>query len=368
MEIFVLPGIRFARGGALQSPDLPQRRMETQEAGVDRIAMKPPSLIVFDMDGVIIDVSDSYREAVRKAARIFFRGAKGFNSLPEPLFPLPDLARLKQSGGLNNDWELTAQVISLLLTLVKIPLLPELSDAWSHHEGTVCRCDVSNLAEFLTAAPTPLAELLKRFGKRTEPFAVECFRGDVGSGNIIKQIFQEIYLGQTLFSEIYGLVPRFHRAEGLINRERLLIDRALLESLALRNTLAVATGRPRVEADYPLDRFSLRTYFPLIVTNDDCVREEERHFRESGVRRSFGKPNPFMLDLIHRLIGKEFAGCYYLGDMPDDMRAAASSQAGYRGVGVVLSSPDRESLSHALVQAGADHIIDDYSVLPDLIG
>jgi phosphoglycolate phosphatase-like HAD superfamily hydrolase len=330
--------------------------------------MKRPSLIVFDMDGVIIDVSSSYRETVRRAARLFFRGAKGFDILPEPLFPLPDLARLKQSGGLNNDWELTAQVISLLLALVTPPLLPELPDAWSHHEETVRRCDVSDLAEFLTASPAPLTELLTRYGRRMDALAGICFRGDVGSGNIIKQIFQEIYLGQNLFPVIYGLDPRFHHAEGLINRERLLIDRTVLESLSLRHTLAIATGRPRVEADFPLDRFSLRDYFPLVVTYDDCVCEEERRFRENGVRRSLSKPNPFMLDLIYRLTGREFSGCYYLGDMPDDMVAAASSQNGYRGIGVVVSSQDRGTLSNALVQAGAEHIIDDFSVLPELIG
>jgi hypothetical protein len=91
---------------------------------------------------------------------------------------------------------------------------------------------------------------LKRYGKRKEPFTGECIRGDVGSGNIIKQTFQEIYLGQTLFTEIYDIEPRFHRADGLINRESLLIDGTILESLALRHTLAIATGRPRVEADY----------------------------------------------------------------------------------------------------------------------
>ncbi|MCL5807999.1 MAG: hypothetical protein M1418_05570 [Deltaproteobacteria bacterium] len=47
--------------------------------------MKLPKLIVFDMDGVLIDVSGSYRETVRKAARLFFAGAKGFESLPDPL-------------------------------------------------------------------------------------------------------------------------------------------------------------------------------------------------------------------------------------------------------------------------------------------
>ena len=65
--------------------------------------MDKQSLIVFDMDGVLIDVSGSYRETVRKTARLFFTGARGFDKLPDPLFSLKDLAKIKQSGGLNND-------------------------------------------------------------------------------------------------------------------------------------------------------------------------------------------------------------------------------------------------------------------------
>ena len=86
--------------------------------------MALPKLIVFDMDGVLIDVSGSYRETARKTARLFFDGARGFGKLPDPLFPLTDLAELKQTGGLNNDWDLTAQAIHLLFALVKAPTDP----------------------------------------------------------------------------------------------------------------------------------------------------------------------------------------------------------------------------------------------------
>ena len=69
--------------------------------------MKPKKLIVFDMDGVLIDVSNSYRATVRQTAGLFFSLAGHADELPEPLFDLPDLAEVKQSGGLNNDWDLS---------------------------------------------------------------------------------------------------------------------------------------------------------------------------------------------------------------------------------------------------------------------
>ena len=329
--------------------------------------MKLPKLIVFDMDGVIIDVSRSYREAARKTARRFFQGARGFEMLPDPLFPLADLAGLKQTGGLNNDWELTSQAISLLFARAKLPPMPEAPDDGSSYEETIRLCDVSGLADYLASSSAPLMGLLAGHGRQREPFVESCFQRDVGTGNIIKQIFQEIYLGRDLFPAVYGRETRFSAEEGLIHQESLLIDTVILEGLSRRHILAIATGRPRVEADFPLDRFSLRHFFRQVIALDDCTREEERLFRVQGSRISLSKPNPFMLDLIPRTIGEKFAGCYYLGDMPDDMLAARSSQTGYRGIGVVSPSPDREAIRKALLDAGADYLLDDYAALPEII-
>lgn len=328
--------------------------------------MKKPKLIVFDMDGVLINVSRSYRETARKTARLFLAGAKGFGELPDPLFPLTDLAELKQTGGLNNDWDLTARVLHLLFALVKRRVDPTSSDD-SSPERTIHAWEVSELANFLNSSPGPLMELLPLYGLQDDPFVADCFQGDVTTGNRIKRIFQEIYLGPSLFSVHYGQEPRFYHGEGLIHEESLLIDPALLADLSRDHILAIATGRPRAEADFPLDRFDLRKYFRLMITLDDCTREEERILAERGERISLKKPDPYMLDRIPHLIGEGFGECYYLGDMPDDMQAAHASRSGYRGVGVILSSAEPEGLRRELLQAGADHIINEYKDLSLII-
>lgn len=330
--------------------------------------MTLPKLIVFDMDGVLIDVSGSYRETARKTARLFFDGARGFGKLPDPLFPLTDLAELKQTGGLNNDWDLTALTLHLLFAKVKTTIGPLSPDDSPGPEKTIRRCDVSDLADFLNASSRPLMDLLDRYGRRHDPFVTSCYHGDVDTGNRIKRIFQEIYLGPSLFTTLHGGQPRFYRGEGLIHRETLLIDRNILADLARNHILAIATGRPRAEADFPLDHFDLWKYFQLVITLDDCTREEERIFTECGERISLKKPDPYMLDRIPYMVGKGFSECYYLGDMPDDMQAARSSKTCYRSVGVVLSSADPENLRKELLQAGAEQIIDDYAALPGILG
>ena len=324
-------------------------------------------MLVFDMDGVIIDVSRSYRDTIRQTARLFFKGAHSWENLPDPLFPLSDLARVKQSGGLNNDWDLTFLVISLLFTFAKKPKTHEDTDPWFRYEKVINRCDVTALAQFLRSTNAPLTTLLEKRGRVSDKFIMSLYVGDVGSGNIIKQIFQEIYLGKDLFESTYGIAAKVYHGEGYINREKPLVDKPTLESLSKDNILAIATGRPKTEAEYPLDSFGLRRYFTIILTLDDCIREERRILEKEGKKVSLGKPNPYMLDAIAETKKHEASGFYYIGDMPDDMVAASRSKAGFIGIGLLFSAPDKAILKRDLLRAGADYVIEDLEELKGII-
>jgi phosphoglycolate phosphatase-like HAD superfamily hydrolase len=329
--------------------------------------MKPKKLIVFDMDGVLIDVSNSYRDTVRRTAGLFFSPAKQAELLPNPLFDLADLAEVKQSGGLNNDWDLSCLVISLLFTALEGKSVSTSGDPWSNYRKTVSRCDVRRLADFLKSNDKPLLTLLERHGKINEPLVTQFYQGDVGSGNIIKQIFQEIYLGEKLFISTYKRTPEMYSGDGYILREKVLIDVSILEKLSQKHVLAIATGRPRAEADYPLEHFNLKNYFRYVYSLDDCIREEKRILEESGQKVSLSKPDPYMLDAIAESVADEVVENYYVGDMPDDMLAAGNCRAGFKGIGMLLSAPEKEILKKTLARAGADHIVEDFTALIDLL-
>jgi phosphoglycolate phosphatase-like HAD superfamily hydrolase len=329
--------------------------------------MNKKNLIVFDMDGVLIDVSNSYRDTVRQTARLFFKSAPASEELPEPLFPLTDLAAVKQSGGLNNDWDLSCLVISLLFNLIEKPPVYESKDPWERYRETIRQCNLRSLAEFLKSTPMPLSDLLRRAGKTRNPFIYGLFTGDVGSGNIIKQIFQEVYLGRGFFEATYGLNLQFYHNEGFIHREKLLIGKRLLEALARNHILAIATGRPRAEAQYPLAHFDLRRYFTTVLALEDCLEEERRRSQKEGRRVCLSKPDPFMLDAIAAEQKNPVAEYFYIGDMPDDMVAAKKSAAGYKGVGMIMAAVDKESLKKELLRAGADYIIENFKQLKPII-
>lgn len=319
------------------------------------------------MDGVLIDVSRSYRETVRQTARLFFKLARSSEKLPEPLFPLADLAAVKQSGGLNNDWDLSCLVINLLFNVIEKPPVYEHKDPWDRYQETISQCHVAPLAEFLKSRPTPLSALFGKVGKTQTAFIHGLYTGDVGSGNIIKQIFQEVYLGKDLFESTYGLTPQFYLDGGFNLREQLLIDKQFLEELAANHIVAIATGRPRAEADYPLDHFGIRKYFASVMVLEDCLEEEARLIKAEAKTVSLSKPDPFMLDAIAESQKDLFAESYYIGDMPDDMIAAKKSSGGYKAVGIIMSAPDKESLAKELKRAGADTIIENFKQLKGLV-
>jgi len=66
-----------------------------------------------------------------------------------------------------------------------------------------------------------------------------------------------------------------------------------------------------------------------------------------------------MLDAVVEHSSVTFGNLFYIGDMPDDMLAATNSIYDYTGVGILHSSPHKQTLKKALVQAGADVIIQD---------
>ena len=61
----------------------------------------PPDVIVFDMDGVLVEVGQSYREAIRETVRHF----------TGELVTHDEIQNFKNAGGWNNDWLLSHRLI-----------------------------------------------------------------------------------------------------------------------------------------------------------------------------------------------------------------------------------------------------------------
>ncbi len=107
-------------------------------------------LIVFDMDGVLVDVSESYRESIVQTVK-HFTGHEVSHSA---------IQGYKNSGGWNNDWELSQRIVQDFGVEVEYDRVVEVfNDIFlgkSGTEGLVSR-------ERWIAIPGTLENLSKRF-------------------------------------------------------------------------------------------------------------------------------------------------------------------------------------------------------------
>ncbi|MCD6451979.1 MAG: aminotransferase class I/II-fold pyridoxal phosphate-dependent enzyme [Acidobacteria bacterium] len=109
-----------------------------------------PDALIFDIDGVLIDVSSSYREAIRRTVAEF----TGYLPTPE------EVQEYKEKGGLNDDWELTKRMIED--RGVKVSFSEVVSSFNRRYFGEGGE-EPLYLKEHLLIPPEVLAKLKKRF-------------------------------------------------------------------------------------------------------------------------------------------------------------------------------------------------------------
>jgi HAD superfamily hydrolase (TIGR01548 family) len=330
-------------------------------------------LLIFDMDGVLIDVSRSYRETIQRTVHIYLETCLGFERGKRRIVTKEDISLFKSVGGFNNDWDLTSGLLLYLLSI----------SGFSPSSKNKYFSSIEKVILYLKKTSSKFCpKKASRFKKKRLSLFLEKVRvlggglqgirralgdswdgwvygsGDLDQENLVKRIFQEVYLGRQ-FSSYYHLQPLFYRGQGLYLHERLLIPRRILSSLRKKLRMGIASGRPRFEAVLALKRFHLLPYFDSVVTLDECVEEETRIFRSTGRRMSCLKPHAYSLLRVIQEIGIPHPKCGYVGDVVDDMLAAQAIKKKLRivAIGFLSGRSKLKALKESLSRAGADIIL-----------
>ncbi len=182
--------------------------------------------------------------------------------------------------------------------------------------------------------------------------------GSILKGNLVERIFQELYLGQSLFEQIYNTPAVVVQTPGLINNETLMIDPAILKILSQQFDLGIATGRPKAEANYSLEKLGIQKYFKSLVTHDDIVAANAQ-----------GKPDPWSLLEVARQIQPTPTYCAYIGDMPDDILAAktANETHSFMAIGSLATTDNKQTLRQHFEKNRADIILAHPNRLRDIL-
>ena len=338
------------------------------------MASKLPKVLIWDVDGVIVSVGDSYRRAIVDTVQCYFSDLVGLN-LDKKMVEISDTQKFKLAGKFNNDWEVTYAIILCYLTkmigkqdLTKIGVeLPDrsfkqriikLQNLGKNYNKSKMNLDLDSLTKEIKGKGGGFEKtkeaLQEEFGQNLET-ALKFFFPEM-----IKGVFQEIYLGGDLYREKYRKYTDFIFAPGFIRDEKLIVKEKTMDRLSNEYILGIATGRERFEVEYTLKEHKLDKFFPseFIVTSEDV---------------SIPKPAPNQLLECMRRLSERYKfkeeKAAYIGDSIDDIVAAKKAE--FYSIGCLSATGNEEQkelLRKEFERLGCDLIIENANELLDYIG
>ncbi|MCP8311480.1 MAG: hypothetical protein L6M37_00820 [Candidatus Methylarchaceae archaeon HK02M1] len=359
--------------------------------------------IIFDCDGVIVDVMKSYISSIKETVNYIFSRLTGSRIEEKSLDRL--IYILKKGGGFNNDWAVAYAISLLTLTIIPEELKKEFrkavdSERFKHLDRPLDRLllveerlrqkkiDLGRLEESLQR----LTELTERVGSSGKFFEKDLFSnssmtgddlevlisskrflsypGEVGEG-LLMTVFEEIFLGCELFKEVYGQDCSFNKGRGLIENEKVILEKETLQkisSLIGRANFGIASGRPFIVSKYSMGE--LMDYFkPEARIFLDEVDKAEKDAEQRGEASDLSKPHPYSLLECSKNL-KPFTLALYLGDtMADFMMVELANKIESRylfgGVYSHFVMNDEQRLD--FIKRGADIVIPSVRYLPYIL-
>lgn len=273
--------------------------------------------VVFDVDGVLIDITESFSLAVMETVRYILTHRFGWSN--PPAITMDDIEAFRGAGGFNNDWDLSYAAICLLLAQPDVPLVQVVKDSRG-----------GGLAWARGFLP-PSVEL---------------------EYEMVRWVFDEFYWGEELFRHHFGRDPQYVRHRGLIRRERSLLPRDIFPRLRQRGVQAfgLITGRDATELAF---HFESQGWAPFIKPEAVITRE------------GFEKPDPRALSTMVQTLDTKVG--IYVGDTMDDLRLVKNFAAGSEPALFLSLIVAGESGKAHYIAAGADAIVDWVGRLPEFL-
>lgn len=284
--------------------------------------------VVLDIDGVLVDVADSYRRAI----------VESVDRVYGDTIDRADVQLFKDAGGFNNDWELTYAVA--LYVLARRAGFPLSLETFTGKVGAS--------GGGLEAAETVVADHLDPHDR--EQVYAEWDR------DRLRDVFQQLYLGADRYRAIEGGDPDPDLAgEGFVHDEPTLLAPDTRDALLDQFDVGVLTGRPAAEADIALDRVGLALPDDHRFTMDDW---EE------------GKPHPKALVTLAERFDAD--SVVFVGDTLDDVETAVNASETdpdreYHGVGVLTGGLTGDEGRAKYETAGATAVVETVNDLLDVV-
>jgi len=297
--------------------------------------------IIFDCDGVLIDVTNSYDTTINKTISYVLKEIANI-TVDTPLTN-EILLKFKSTGGFNDEIDITYSGILCFIAAKKLNKDPAelIFDMLDNADDS----GITYIENFLDKIDVDIADIKSRLGYPS-----------TDKNDLIHTIFDQLFFGPELYNKIFQKKSNFSE-KGYIENDSVIVNSELIESLKKRfnSKIAIVTGR-----GFNAISSSLKEILNQFDVENSVFLEDES--------RDLAKPNP--QSLIRAMKGLDSKNCLYVGDSMEDMiLAQKASELGFQATfcGIYGSDKLPEMKKKLFAEHSAPLILESINQLPDAL-
>src|SRR5579864_230950 len=172
--------------------------------------------VIFDCDGVLIDVSNSYDLAIKKTTDFV---VNEFAKIDQSNFVNTQMIDgFKDTGGFNDEVDVTYAMILSVIAAKKLekPFSEFIFDVIRNSDQS----GILSVEKYLDTLKIDLSEIRKKLAYPGPRFT-----------SVLSSIFDEMFYGTKLYYDLYKKKPDFFDGKGLIENDVVLVNKQLVDSL-----------------------------------------------------------------------------------------------------------------------------------------
>ena len=297
--------------------------------------------IIFDCDGVLIDVTTSYDTTINKTISYVLKEIADI-TVDTPLTN-EMLLKFKSTGGFNDEIDITYSGVLCYIAAKKLKKNPTelILDVLNNADDT----GIAYIEGFLDKIDVDISDIKSRLNYPS-----------VEKNDLIHATFDQLFFGPELYEKIFQKKSKFSD-KGFIENDNVIVTSVLIEALKKKfnDKIAIVTGRG-------LDAISssLKEILNQFNVENSVFLEDEP--------RDLAKPNP--QSLIRAMKGLNSKNCLYVGDSMEDMiLAKKTSELGFNATfcGIYGSSKLPEMKKKLFTEKNVPLILETINQLPDTL-
>ena len=302
-----------------------------------------PECILFDIDGVLVDIRKSYNIVIKRTVDFILKYTTG-NTFLKGIVNDEIISKFRQTGGFNNDTDTTYAIV-LVILLNPQKSIRSTREFLSFIARNTNEDGITSVEKFLSSY-FHYKDIQKLKEKLVYP-------APVGS-SLLATVFDEFFYG----IKYHKIKPKYYFGKPLIENDKLLTTITTIKELTQKfnGNIAIISGRSKIAAEY-----SLKSIFNIFNQRACIFLEDEE--------REYSKPNPYAIKKAMKVMNSKTA--IYVGDSTEDLlmvrRAEKEADIKIAFFGVYGCSTRPALTARQFRKIGAEAIIENVNSLPNIL-